>query len=93
MIFALLFGTVAPSFEKVSFANKSNENNIVYTDKKINSDIKKSSTDNSKHNENDIEKTKKEVDAKTDIKADKIKSKEGKKADSILEKTLEKKQK
>ena len=90
MIFALLFGTVAPSFEKVSFANKSNENNIVYTDKKINSDIKKSSTDNSKHNENDIEKTKKEVDAKTDIKADKIKSKEGKKADSISEKTLEK---
>ena len=54
MIFALLFGTVAPSFEKVSFANKSNENNIVYTDKKINSDAKKSLTDSSKHNENDI---------------------------------------
>ena len=90
MIFALLFGTVAPSFEKVSFANKSNENNIVYTDKKINSDIKKSSTDNSKHNENDIEKTKKEVDAKTGIKANDTKSKEGKKTDSMSEKTLEK---
>ena len=90
MIFALLFGTVAPSFEKVSFANKSNENNIVYTDKKINSDVKKSLTDNSKHNENDIEKTKKEVDAKTGIKANDTKSKEGKKTDSMSEKTLEK---
>lgn len=75
MIFALLFGTVAPSFEKVSFANKSNENNIVYTDKKINSDAKKSLTDSSKHNENDIEKTKKEVDIKTGIKANNTKSK------------------
>ena len=90
MIFALLFGTVAPSFEKVSFANKSNENNIVYTDKKINSDAKKSLTDSSKHNENDIEKTKKEVDAKTGIKANNTKSKEGKKTDSMSEKTLEK---
>ena len=90
MIFALLFGTVAPSFEKVSFANKSNENNIVYTDKKINSDVKKSLTDSSKHNENDIEKTKKEVDIKTGIKANNTKSKEGKKTDSMSEKTLEK---
>ncbi|WP_233428837.1 Cna B-type domain-containing protein [Parvimonas micra] len=90
MIFVLLFGTVAPSFEKVSFANKSNENNIVYTDKKINSDAKKSLTDSSKHNENDIEKTKKEVDIKTGIKANNTKSKEGKKTDSISEKTLEK---
>ena len=90
MIFALLFGTVAPSFEKVSFANKSNENNIVYTDKKINSDAKKSLTDSSKHNENDIEKTKKEVDIKTGIKANNTKSKEGKKTDSMSEKTLEK---
>ena len=90
MIFVLLFGTVAPSFEKVSFANKSNENNIVYTDKKINSDAKKSLTDSSKHNENDIEKTKKEVDAKTGIKANNTKSKEGKKTDSMSEKTLEK---
>ena len=78
MIFVLLFGTVTPSFEKVSFANKSNENNIVYTDKKINSDAKKSLTDSSKHNENDIEKTKKEVDIKTGIKANNTKSKEGK---------------
>lgn len=91
MIFVLLFGTVAPSFEKVSFANKSNENNIVYTDKKINSDAKKSLTDSSKHNENDIEKTKKEVDIKTGIKANNTKSKEGKKTDSMSEKTLEKK--
>ena len=90
MIFVLLFGTVAPSFEKVSFANKSNENNIVYTDKKINSDVKKSLTDSSKHNENDIEKTKKEVDIKTGIKANNTKSKEGKKTDSMSEKTLEK---
>ncbi|MEB3059088.1 Cna B-type domain-containing protein, partial [Parvimonas sp. D9] len=90
MIFVLLFGTVAPSFEKVSFANKSNENNIVYTDKKINSDAKKSLTDSSKHNENDIEKTKKEVDIKTGIKANNTKSKEGKKTDSMSEKTLEK---
>ena len=90
MIFALLFGTVAPSFEKVSFANKSNENNIVYTDKKINSDAKKSLTDSSKHNENDIEKIKKEVDIKTGIKANNTKSKEGKKTDSMSEKTLEK---
>lgn len=90
MIFVLLFGTVAPSFEKVSFANKSNENNIVYTDKKINSDVKKSLTDSSKHNENDIEKTKKEVDIKTGIKANDTKSKEGKKTDSMSEKTLEK---
>ena len=90
MIFALLFGTVAPSFEKVSFANKSNENNIVYTDKKINSDVKKSLTDSSKHSENDIEKTKKEVDIKTGIKANNTKSKEGKKTDSMSEKTLEK---
>ncbi|WP_459541814.1 Ig-like domain-containing protein [Parvimonas micra] len=90
MIFVLLFGTVAPSFEKVSFANKSNENNIVYTDKKINSDAKKSLTDSSKHNKNDIEKTKKEVDIKTGIKANNTKSKEGKKTDSMSEKTLEK---
>ncbi|EDP24062.1 Cna B-type domain-containing protein [Parvimonas micra] len=90
MIFVLLFGTVAPSFEKVSFANKSNENNIVYTDKKINSDVKKSLTDSSKHNEKDIEKTKKEVDIKTGIKANDTKSKEGKKTDSMSEKTLEK---
>ena len=90
MIFVLLFGTVAPSFEKVSFANKSNENNIVYTDKKINSDAKKSLTDSFKHNENDIEKTKKEVDIKTGIKANNTKSKEGKKTDSMSEKTLEK---
>ena len=89
MIFVLLFGTVAPSFEKVSFANKSSENNIVYTDKKINSDIKKSSTDSSKY-ENDIERAKKEGDIKTGIKANNTKSKEGKKTDSMSEKTLEK---
>ena len=43
-----------------------------------------------RRNENDIEKTKKEVDIKTGIKANNTKSKEGKKTDSMSEKTLEK---